>query len=698
MLITDTSQYMTNSMDYSEKFSDSIKETPRSIVIVPQKLIQDTSASSLIEALKYVPGISFKSGDALARPGGDHPTLRGFDATDAVTLDGVRNTASQSRESFDIETVEVIKGPSAVYNGRGNAGGSINIVTKKPLMGDSFTKTALSLGTDNYKRATIDSNQQLSDSTSARLNLMWHENDKPKRNLVDYSRWGIAPSLFISLDTTTSLLLSYYHLYSSDIPDYSTPFNKRTGKVLNTPRGLFYGLKNRDYIINRVDTPEIVFTHDFSNGATIKNTSLYSQTAQQFIATSPTFSKTKSEPDLLFLQGKSGDFRTKTFSNLTDLSYEFMLASMLHKISSGFEYTHEENKRRSIFLTVDDPVTGKTWNIRSQPSKFTCKDQGIKTYTCTSIGMWNPHNPWPGHSSWEQEDAYPATHTTNNTVSGYLFDSINVTEKIIFSAGGRYDHYDTHINTVSSPSPDISTKNGLFNYQLGVVWTPVEPVSLYSSWSTSSNPANSDAIQGGISDKKKENFKPEKFTSFEAGVKWTPLPDRIILGAAWFDTKQKNGHFAVDPNESRPVGEQEVKGVEFNVEGNITDKLSIFGGYSLLDAKIINSIKPPEIGKKIPLAPEQSASLWISYDMTNQLSLGAGTAYTGKTYTNTSNTSSVPGYATVNTMVKYQANKKTRLQLNINNIFDKKYYDTLYPGFASFGPGRQIIGNIEYEF
>lgn len=120
--------------------------------------------------------------------------------------------------------------------------------------------------------------------------------------------------------------------------------------------------------------------------------------------------------------------------------------------------------------------------------------------------------------------------------------------------------------------------------------------------------------------------------------------------------------------------------------------------YSLLDTKITQSTKPSEIGNKMPLAPEQSASLWTNYNLTNQLSLGAGAAYTGKTYTNTSNSASVPGYTTVNAMAKYHFNKQTKLQVNINNIFDKKYYDTLYPSFANFGPGRQIIANVEYEF
>ncbi|HHX0267632.1 TPA: TonB-dependent receptor [Escherichia coli] len=698
MLVMSSSEYINNLMDQEQKFPDTIKDTPRSIVVIPQKLIQDTNSSSLIDTLKYVPGISFKSGDAFARPGGDHPTLRGFDATDSVTLDGVRNTASQSRESFDIENVEVIKGPAAVYNGRGNAGGSINVVTKKPFIGVSFTKTSLGLGSDNYRRATIDTNQELINNISARVNLMWHKNDKPKRNLVDYSRWGVAPSLFILFNNSTSLLLSYYHLYSNDMPDYSTPFNKKTGELLETPRKLFYGQKKRDYISNRIDTHEIIFNHDFSNGSSIKNTTLYSKTIQQFIATSPTFSRIKGESDLLFLQGKSGDFRTKTLSNLTDFSDQFILGSMVHRISAGIEYTHEENKRRSILLTVNDPVTGELRNIRSQNKSFTCASQGLPTFTCTTIGIWNPYNPWVGHRSWEQEKTYPATHTTNNTVAGYLFDSVDITDSIHFSAGGRYDHYNTHIDILGNPKSDINTENGLFNYQLGIVWTPSEAISVYSSWNTSSNPANSDSIQGGISDKKKEDFKPEKFASFEVGVKWTPLQERLMLGVSWFDTKQKNGHFAINQNESRPIGKQKVKGVEFNIEGNITDNWSIFGGYSLLNTKITQSSRTSEIGNKIPLAPEHSASLWTKYNVTRHLSLGAGVDYTGKNYTNTSNSSSVPSYTTINLMAKYHINKQTNLQVNINNIFNTKYYDTLYSSFANFAPGRQIIASVEYKF
>ncbi|EEM1821192.1 TonB-dependent siderophore receptor [Salmonella enterica subsp. enterica] len=696
MVITNSSEYATKFMDNSEKFSDPIKDTPRTIVVVPRKIIEDTNANTLTEALKYVPGISFKSGDALAKPGGDHPTLRGFDATDSITIDSVRNTASQSRESFDIENIEVIKGPSAIYNGRGNAGGSVNIVTKKPFSGRSVTRTAIGLGTYNYKRATVDSNQQLSEHIAARINLMWHENDKPKRSMVDYSRWGMAPSILFS-NESTSLLLSYYHLYSNDMPDYSTPFDK-TGSPLNKSTGLFYGMKNRDYILNRVDTPEAVLSHEFENGLTVKNTTVYSKTVQQFIATSPSLSKIKSEPDLMFLQAKSGDFRTTTFSNLTDLTQQVWLASMLHKFSAGVEYTREDNKRKSMWIDVRDPTSGDMFNIRSQPKGFNCATQGIPTYTCTPVNHWNPYNPWVGHKSWAQETAYPATHTINNTVSGYIFDSISLTDNLIFSLGGRYDHYDTKFNTIETSPKEIDSRKGLFNYQIGILWSPVNEISLYSSWSTSSNPANSDTIQGGISDKRKNGFTPEEFTNLEVGTKWAPLDEKFILTLSAFDARQKNGHFSVEPNYSLPIGEQEVKGLEVSAEGSITDNWSIFGGYSRLNAKITKSAQLAEQGKKMPLTPEESATLWTKYNLTKDLSAGAGIVYTGKTYANTKNTASVPRYTVFNSMLRYQANKNTTLQININNMFNKTYYDTLYPNFATFGPGRQIIGNIEYKF
>lgn len=702
--------YTVNNLDNSAKFAEPVLKTPRSVTIIPQQLLQDTHATSLVQALEYVPGIAFKSGDALARPGGDHPTFRGFDGTDALLVDGVRSTASQSRASFAIESVEVIKGSSAIYNGRGNAGGSVNIVSKKPYFAGPVTKLSASLGTDNYRNIAIDSNQPVNETIAARFNAMWQQNDKPKRNAVDYKRWGVAPSVLFNINTNASLLLSYYHFQTRDIPDYSVPFVN--GRPLESSRREFYGLVNRDYIEYHVDTPEMIFSYDFADGSSIKNTTQYSQTHQQFIATSPKYNANLfgTGDGGIFMSAKTGDFRTKTFSNLLDYQKQFDLAISTHKFSAGLEYTREQNQRKSIMVR-----DANGYNIREFPSDksaisilnggltfpYRCQENA---FTCTRIGQWNSYNPWTGSVSFQQEPKYPPIKTTNNTISAYLFDSVTFADQFIVSAGLRLDHYDTKIQLADSTHSSMTRSDNLVNWQLGLLYNPIDTISIYTSYSTSASPSNADAIQGGIPDNIYNEFKPEKYQSLEFGVKWSAVNDRLLLSAALFDTSKKNGHISIAPNESAAVGKQQVRGIELSAEGNITDNLSLFAGYSLLESKILHGAYNKsarysvEQGKRIPLTPQQSASLWTKYHIIPDLSVGAGLAWNGKIYTNADNSNVAPAYTTVNLMAKYQATRALALQINVNNLLDKKYYDTLYSGFATYAAGRQIIATVDYRF
>lgn len=723
-VISTPGNYAPANLDNSAKFAEPVFKTPRSITVIPQQLLQDTNATSLVQALEYVPGMSFKSGDALARPGGDHPTFRGFDGTDALLVDGVRSTASQSRESFAIETVEVIKGSSAVYNGRGNAGGSINIITKKPFLGESLTTISGGLGTDNYRRTTLDTNQVINDHIAGRFNALWHQNDKPKRSAVDYKRWGVAPSVLFSFNDNTSLMLSYYHFQTHDIPDYSIPFVQ--GRPLKNSRREFYGLVNRDYIEYQTDTPEMIFSHDFSDGSSMKNSMQYSQTHQRFIATSPKFKAFNGTPGL-FLAAKTGDFRTKTFSDLLDYQKQFDFGLTSHKLSAGLEYTWEKNERRSIMVR---DVNG--YNIREYPeaenakamlnnglmfpyTSTSCQDQA-NAFTCARVGKWNAFNPWTGSVSWQQESKYPPTSTVNNTVSGYLFDSMTIADTVIVSAGVRLDHYNTSITIQNIENTNLKRTDNLFNWQAGLLYNPIDTLSVYASYSTSSSPANPDAIQGGIPDPKTNDFKPEEYQSAELGVKWSPVKDQLLLSAAIFDTTKHNGYINISNELSSPgkrtdkvpAGKQRVRGIELSIGGNITKNLSLFAGYAFLDSKdldgsakennkthiVTNSSK----GKRLPLTPEQSASLWTKYKFTPDFSMGAGLAYTGKVYTEASNMNIAPAYTTVNLMAKYRATKQFSVQVNVNNLFDRKYFDNLYGGFATYAAGRQITATVNYRF
>ena len=279
----------------SQKYTAPLIDTPRSVTVIPQQVLQDTAATSLQDALRTVPGITFGAGEG-GNPQGDRPFIRGFDAQSDMYLDGVRDAGGQTREIFDIESIEVSKGPNSSFGGRGSAGGSLNMVSKAPKMGD-FLNGGFTYGSDQTRRYTVDVNRQFLDTAAFRLNLMSHEQNVSGRDAVNYDRWGVAPSLTFGLGTENRLNVSYYHLESNDLPDSGIPYgysnSSRTavhghdkpddgGNSSN-----FYGLKDRDFRKTRVDISTISFEHDFSDAMTLKNTFRHGNTGQDYILTQP---------------------------------------------------------------------------------------------------------------------------------------------------------------------------------------------------------------------------------------------------------------------------------------------------------------------------------------------------------------------------------------------------------------------------
>jgi catecholate siderophore receptor len=207
----------------STKFTAPILDTPKSITVITSEVMSQTGSATLVEALRTTPGITFGAGEG-GNPTGDRPFIRGFDAQSSTYVDGMRDLGSQSREVFNLESVEVIKGSSSTFGGGGAVGGSLNLVSKAPLK-EELRAGSVSVGTDNYKRVTADGNFVLSDTMAFRLNAMYHDQDVAGRDAVSNSRWGIAPSLTFGMNTPTRVNLSYYHMQSDDLPDSGIPYN-----------------------------------------------------------------------------------------------------------------------------------------------------------------------------------------------------------------------------------------------------------------------------------------------------------------------------------------------------------------------------------------------------------------------------------------------------------------------------------------
>jgi catecholate siderophore receptor len=278
----------------SAKFTAPLVDTPKSVTVIPQELIQNSGAATLTEALRTVPGITFGAGEG-GNPLGDRPFIRGYDSQGSMFVDGMRDTGATTREIFNTERVEITKGSDGAYGGRGGAGGSINLITKAPHLGTTAAASA-GLGTDRYRRFTADGNWQFADHAAFRLNLMSHNNDVAGRDVVNNERWGVAPSIAFGLGTPTRVTASYYHLSTDDMPDGGIPyFYTTSNKPANVDtiypapvdRHNFYGLIDRDFRKTTSDISTIRIEHDITPGLTVRNTTRYTESTQDYIWTQP---------------------------------------------------------------------------------------------------------------------------------------------------------------------------------------------------------------------------------------------------------------------------------------------------------------------------------------------------------------------------------------------------------------------------
>ncbi|MDE1182001.1 TonB-dependent siderophore receptor [Paraburkholderia sp.] len=673
----------------SYKFTAPLIDTPRSVTVIPEELIKQKNVTTFADALRTVPGITFLGGDAAANPSADRPVIRGFESRNSIFVDGMRDSGVQNRETFDIEQISVIKGPDSVYAGRGSVGGSIDIVTKTP-QNENFINGSVGFGTDSYKRATIDANQKINDETAVRLNVMGHDADQAGRNNIYSKRWGVAPSVAFGLNTPTTVTVSYYHLNTYDMPDFSVPFRSTGGTPVNVDRSTFFGLNDRDYRRGQTDTGEVRVEHRFSDELKLKNTTMFGRSTLDYIATNPQF--TSANSNLLALQVKSGKYATNSVANQTELTGKNTLFGMEHTWTGGVEFSHEQSLYEGYLVSDSAGNNMRTGGPCSV------------AYNCTPYNTgWNPDNPWTGSIALNGDKSFPgpATHTQTDIASAYLFDSVKLSEKWIFNAGMRFDRYD--VTAQQAGVSDLKNTSNLFSYQFGLVFKPIRTVSLYASYGTSANPPGSNAGLGGGNDQitaTNDDLSPERSRNIEVGAKWDVLDQRLSLTSAVFQTEKTNARVSDGLGGIVNAGTQRVRGVELGFAGNLTNKWSVFGGYSYLDAITTDAGpgSPTASGLPMVMVPKHNFTLWTNYNVLPKLSIGGGATISSLTYASVAATSRkwTPGYARFDAAATYHVSKKIDLQLNVQNIFDKKYFSTAYPIYATWAPGRSAMLTMNF--
>lgn len=673
----------------SPKFTSQLRDIPKSVTVVPKQVIEDTGSTSLQDVLRTTAGITFAAGEG-GVPLADRPVIRGFNSTSNMLVDGMRDIGAQSREVFNLEQIEVTKGPDSAYYGRGGGGGSINLVIKSPQQ-RNFVTGEFTAGTAPGARAVVDGNWQLSDHAAFRLNVLGDTGHVAGRDeAVDYHKFGIAPSLSLGLGTATRLNLNYYHLDDRGMPDYGIPLNPNTGAPTHgAPHKAFYGLEDRDFRETTTDIGTLTIEHDLSSNLVLRNMTRSGRSTNSYVATapngaSPVFAEVNQAGTLqgtVFRQAKSQWTRTDTLANQTDVYGEFTTGFLKHNIDTGVEFSREKWNVDGWTVSSANASaalqSGSVPQCQAYPSLYGSGD-------CTSLYSPDPDDNWIGTVRRNHNPTYYKT----DTRSAYLFDSITLSEHWLVNTGVRWDGYRTRS---SRGGVELARQRDDFlNYQLGLVYKPVSYGSFYASVASASTPA---ALGSSDYDKvsaANRDLKPERSVAYELGTKWDVLDERLSLTAALFETRRKNATVAVDATTVESVGESRVKGFELGAEGNVTAAWKIFAGYTYLESEIVRgAYNDDNVGKPLPDTPRNSLSVWSTYQLQPAWSVGGGAYYVDDRFgTACDRDCYAPEYWRVDAFGEWKASDHLKFRLNLQNLFDRRYYTKVHYFMGVPGPGR----------
>ena len=658
-----------------------VRDAPQSISIISREVIEQQSASTLRDVLRNVSGISMAAGEGGGGPAGDNLTLRGFGARNDIFVDGIRDFASYTRDTFNVEQVEVVKGPASAQTGRGSTGGYINMFSKQP-MATSFAGTTIGVGTPGYVRATGDFNlggDRLGlGSAAVRVNMMYMDADTPGRDHVETKRYGIAPSVAVGLGGSTRAILSLTWLKQDNVPDYGIPFVPAAHETLVEHRDEpapvdydnYYGLLDRDREKLRTSLATFALEHDVSDAIRIANTTRYGHATRDSIYSSPRFAN---NADLLINpQTQSRDTTDKALLNQSNLFAKFATGSLSHDLIAGFEVSREKSRNQLRTITAGTP---------------------------TDLYDPDPQRDWDGTVVDMPGEVVRAR---ADSVAAYLFDTVHLSERLLVSGGVRWEHYKSEFNPapsqLSATVGDIERTDETLTWRAGMTYKPVRGLSLYAGAGTSVNPSIENMTQttptlavGAL--------KPERSRTFEVGAKWDGFGGRLLLNAALFRTDKLNARTPGLAGDAPTVleGKQRVDGFELGATGRITQDWSVVASYTYLDSKVRASNTASEIGNRLGNVPNHSGSLWTAYELPMGIELGGGVRYVGTRYTNVANTRRIGGYWVADATAAYDISRHLTFRVNAFNLFDERFIDQVGGGHFVPGPGRSVLATLSFR-
>jgi catecholate siderophore receptor len=649
--------YKADATRTATKTATPLRDVPQAVTVVTEELIDDQAMTGMADIVRYVPGVGMAQGEGHR----DAPIFRGYGSTSDFYVDGLRDDVQYLRDLYNVERVEVLKGPNAMIFGRGGSGGVINRVSKQA---DRLVHRELELqaGDHGRRRVTGDFGQPVSDTASVRAAALY-ENSDSFRDFVEVERIGFNPTLTMGLGEKTTATFGYEYFRDDRTTDRGVPsFN---GRPFGIGIETFFGNPELSYSDLESHAFTAIVEHEFASGWNLRNATRYAA-YDKFYQNIYPGGPVRADGATVPLSGyNSGTDRENVF-NQTDLTRIFESGRMRHTLLVGAEIGRQdtENVRRSATFSTSNivPVT----NARvSGPVTF-----AIRPPTVNASGVVT--------------NGGDAVNTGVADIAAvYVQDQIEFSPQWQAVIGARWDRFAVDFDDLRGSGTRLETGDDLFSPRVGLIYKPFEAVSIYASHTVAYVPRAGEQLNGLSANQR--SLDPEKFENVELGAKWDIRPDLSASIAAY--RLDRENVAVTDPADATRlilIDGQRTSGIELGLAGKVTSAWSLMGGYAYQDGEIRNAGgvftgEPAQV-------PMHSASLWNRFDFNDMWGAAIGAVYRDEVYATTSNTVVLPSFTRVDAAVYLTLSDTVRMQLNVENLFDKTYYasahtnDNILPG------------------
>jgi catecholate siderophore receptor len=640
--------YGTTIVSSATKIPTPLRDVPQSISVVSRELIKDQLMMNVGDVVRYVPGITYHQGENNR----DQVVIRGNSSSADFFVDGVRDDVQYYRDLYNLDRFEALKGPNAMMFGRGGGGGVINRVIKQPMF-QPLREFTVQGGEYGNKRITADVDQPLSRSVAIRLNGMFEDSDS-FRQFVDLERVGINPTLTFIPDSRTKITIGYEYLHDTRVADRG--ITSYQGRPADVPISTYYGNPSDSHV--RADVHLTSATVERRIGeVNLRNRTLvgsYDRAYQNYVpgAASPDGTQVA-----LTAYNNATD-RVNVF-NQTDASYLLATGALRHTLLAGAEFGHQvtdnfrnsgffNNESASILLPFDSPTT-------TIPVTF------------------------------RQNVTDADNHVVTNIAAAFAQDLVELSRHVQIIGGVRFDRFDLQYHN-NRNGDNLQRVDNLVSPRAGVVFKPLMPLSVYGSYSVSYLPSSGDQFSSLTAIT--QQVKPEKFDNYEVGAKWDALAGLSVTGAVY--RLDRTNTRSIDPNDPTRIvqtGSQRTNGFELGLNGQVTPRWTIAGGYAYQDAFVTSATAAAREGAQVGQVPRHTFSLWNNYSIHPKVGVGFGVTRRSDMFAAIDNTVTLPAYTRADAAAYFTIRKGLRLQANVENVFDRSYFlnadsnTNISPGF-----------------